>query len=146
MTHESSTERAWKSVTTPFAVDLFAVTQTAEGPFAVGGSGTVAAERSGGWEMVVDQGPAGKNRTLRAVDVTDDGTRVWFAGASGAIGMYDLERGRLYDYSYAKDVSAPGRPSPSPGPAAPSRSSSRTARARYCRSTSTASNRRTGRR
>ncbi|MFC7138673.1 WD40/YVTN/BNR-like repeat-containing protein [Halosimplex aquaticum] len=106
MTHETPSEQSWKSVATPFAVDLFAVAQSAEGPVAAGGSGTVVAERTDGWETVLEDGPGAKNRTLRSADVTDDGTRVWFAGASGAIGMYDLDRQRTYDYSYSKDISA----------------------------------------
>lgn len=106
MTHETTTEADWKSVTTPFSVDLNEVVATADGPFAVGGSGTIVANRGQGWETVVDAGPGAKNRTLRSVDVTADGTRIWFAGASGAIGMYDIEKRRVYDYSRPKDISA----------------------------------------
>lgn len=105
MTHDASADGTWKSVTTPVDVDLFAVTQTDETPVAVGGGGTIAAERSGGWEPVVEDGPGGNERTLRAVDATDDGRRVWVAGASGAIGVYDRRRERLFDYSHAEDSS-----------------------------------------
>lgn len=107
MAHETEpeTEYSWQSVTTPFSVDLYDVVQTDDGPFAVGGGGTLVANRGQGWETVVDSGPAGQSKTLRSIAVTDNETRLWFAGASGAIGMYDLIRNRTYDFSYSKDIS-----------------------------------------
>ncbi|WP_435095768.1 WD40/YVTN/BNR-like repeat-containing protein [Halarchaeum sp. P4] len=103
MTHtEPEGERPeWEPVDTPFDVDLFDVVQSAHGPYAVGASGTVAAKRTGDWTTVVESGPGAKNRTLRAADATDDGERVWFAGASGAVGAYDVTKGKKYDHSNA---------------------------------------------
>ncbi|MCU4802589.1 hypothetical protein OB920_19680 [Halobacteria archaeon HArc-gm2] len=106
MPHEAATDREWNSVTTPFDVDLRAVVQTNRGPFAVGGSGTVVANTGDGWEAVVTEGPGKQNRALSSIDVTADGDRVWYAGASGAIGMYDVANGEQYDFSYSKDISA----------------------------------------
>jgi hypothetical protein len=107
MPHETSgaAEQSWQSITTPFTVDLYSVVQTDDGPFAVGGGGTVVANRGQGWEPVVASGPADQNSTLRAIATTENGKRVWVAGASGAIGMYDLIRDRKYDFSYSKDIS-----------------------------------------
>ena len=107
MSHETDaeTDRSWQSVTTPFDVDLYDVVHADENPFAVGGSGTIVANRDEGWETVVSSGPAGQNSTLRSIATTEKGSRVWFAGASGAIGMYDTIRNRTYDFSYAKDIS-----------------------------------------
>lgn len=106
MPHEAASDPEWNSVTTPFDVDLYDVVQTADGPFAVGGSGTVVANGGDGWKPVVGEGPGKQNRTLQSIDVTADGGRVWYAGASGAIGMYDVANGKQYDFSYSKDISA----------------------------------------
>lgn len=107
MAHETDaeSERSWQSITTPFDADLYDVVHTDDGPFAVGGGGTIVANRSQGWEPVVESGPAGQNRMLRSIATTENGARVWVAGASGAIGAYDLIRDRMYDFSYAKDIS-----------------------------------------
>ena len=85
---------------TELSVDLYGVVQTVEGPYAVGGSGTLAADRGDGWEIVFDDGPATRQAQLRAVDVTDDGRRVWMVGSSGVIACYDVEQRRKFDYSY----------------------------------------------
>lgn len=106
MPHEAATDPEWNSVTTPFDVDLHDVVQTNRGPFAVGGSGTLVANTGDGWEAVVTEGPGKQNRALASIDVTADGDRVWYAGASGAIGMYDVANGEQYDFSYSKDISA----------------------------------------
>lgn len=106
MPHEAATDPEWKGVTTPFDVDLHDVVQTNDGPFAVGGSGTVVANSGNGWEVQVSEGPAKQNRALTSIDVTEDGGRIWYAGASGAIGTYEIEEGKQYDFSYSKDISA----------------------------------------
>ncbi|WP_435145855.1 WD40/YVTN/BNR-like repeat-containing protein [Halobaculum sp. P14] len=99
------TDAEWKPVYTPFSADLTDVVHAANGPYAVGTSGVVAGKRGGGWEAVVDTGPADNNSTLKAAAVTDDGRRVWFVGASGAIGAYDLDERRKYNYTYDGDAS-----------------------------------------
>lgn len=104
MPHSASDDPEWKPVPTAFDVDLFDVVQTADGPYAVGASGTLAANRGEGWEIVLEAGPAAENSTLESMAVTDDGARLWFVGASGVIGAYDVTTQRKHDYSYSGDV------------------------------------------
>jgi photosystem II stability/assembly factor-like uncharacterized protein len=89
----------WSEVASPTGKALNAATGSADGPFAVGGSGRVLARRSTGWEVVVKYGPTGQGNTLKAAGSSDDGQNVWFAGGSGAIGKYDVADERLTDYS-----------------------------------------------
>ena len=96
----------WRAVDTGLSIDLYGVVQTVEGPYAVGGSGTLAADRGDGWELVFDDGPATRQAQLRAVDVTDDGRRVWMVGSSGVIACYDVEQRRKFDYSYPDGMSS----------------------------------------
>ena len=89
----------WRTVGTETSVDLYGAVQTVEGPYAVGESGTLAADRGDGWEIVFDDGPATRQAQLSAVDVTDDGRRIWMVGSSGVIACYDVEQRRKFDYS-----------------------------------------------
>jgi|GEM_PF-499911 len=95
---------SWEAVTTPVDTTLNDVEQTARNNFAVGGAGVVVERTERGWEKVVDGGPTGNGSDLLGADVTDDGARLWFAGASGAIGEYDVETGNLVDHSAPNDV------------------------------------------
>lgn len=104
MPHEAENPPDWKPVPTPFDVDLHDAVQTAEGPYAVGASGTLAAKRDAGWQLLVESGPAAQNSTLTAVAATEGGERVWFVGASGAIGAYDVVEQRKHDYSSPGDA------------------------------------------
>lgn len=98
--------RPWQRVDTPVAVSLHDVAVTADGPCAVGNGGSVVARAADGtWGVVVENGPSARGRALRGVDVTDDGKRLWFAGASGAIGAYDLESGTRLDRSKPRGLS-----------------------------------------
>lgn len=73
------------------SVSLRDVAGSANGPVAVGETGAVVARAPDGtWGVVVEDGPGATGETLRAVATTDDGERVWFAGANGALGFYDL--------------------------------------------------------
>lgn len=90
----------WRVVGTPFDTSLFGVVQTVEGPYAVGSGGTLVADRGQGWELVLDDGPNTRDNQMRAVDVTDDGERVWMLGSSGAMACYDVGQQRKFDYSY----------------------------------------------
>jgi hypothetical protein len=96
----------WKVVETPFTNDLFEVVSTSRGPFAVGDGGIIAGNRGRGWEIITDDGPNVSQNQLRTLDVTDDGKRLWFAGSSGALGCYDVETNRKYDYSYPKEMTS----------------------------------------
>lgn len=94
----------------PVEDTLFDVAHTADGPYAVGESGTLIADRAsddGGWEVIVDAGPATKNNKLTAVSVTTDGKRIWFLGSSGSLGCFDVTTGKKYDYSFPKGMTSP---------------------------------------
>ena len=96
----------WAEVETPFGISLFDVAQTTEGPYAVGSGGTLVADRGDGWEVVFDDGPNTRDNQMRAMDVTDDGERVWLLGSSGAMACYDVEQRRKYDYSYPNEMTS----------------------------------------
>lgn len=99
-------EPEWQIVETSFENDLFEVVSTSRGPFAVGDGGIIAGDRGNGWEIITDDGPNVSQNQLRTLDVTDDGKRLWFAGSSGAIGCYDVETNRKYDYSYPNEMTS----------------------------------------
>ncbi|GAB7095878.1 hypothetical protein JCM30237_30320 [Halolamina litorea] len=94
----------WRVRDTRLDCDLHAVVHTVAGPHAVGGSGTLAADRGKGWQPLFDDGPATEGRQLRAIDVTDDGGRLWIAGADGSMACYDVRAGRRYDYGYPAEL------------------------------------------
>lgn len=97
----SAASSGWSEVTSsPTTKTLYGVANTVRGPHAVGKTGNIVARReSGDWEVVVDDGPAARSSSLRTVAVTDDYERIWFAGASGALGAYDVRDGLKYNYS-----------------------------------------------
>lgn len=92
------------SVESPTASTLYDVEHTAEGAYAVGAGGVVLERTVTGWQKVIDGGPTGNGNSLFGSDVTDDGKRLWFVGASGAIGEYDVKTGDLTDHSSPMDV------------------------------------------
>lgn len=98
-TTTDTTTAEWTAVDPPVEKTLNAVATTVVGPLAVGAGGKVVARRSDGWEVVVPAGPAAKRNTLTDAAVSSDGKRLWFAGGSGALGVYDVEQGRKYDYT-----------------------------------------------
>lgn len=95
----NSDAASWTQVDTPISGTLRDVADSAAGPCAVGAGGVVAGCGSDGWGIVVENGPAGQNATLHAVDATDDGRRLWFAGANGALGYYDHDEGVHRNFS-----------------------------------------------
>ena len=94
----------WTSVESPTGNTLHDVKYTAAGAYTVGGGGVVLERTTAGWQKVIDGGPTGNGNNLYGADVTDDGTRLWFVGSSGAIGEYDVETGNLNDRSAPMDV------------------------------------------
>lgn len=98
-------EQGWEVADVPITQPLYAVAQTANGPYAVGEEGIVL-ERvdDASWEVAVDDGPGGQNRTLYAAGATDDGGRLWFAGDSGALGALDVDDGTVYDFSEPEEI------------------------------------------
>jgi len=89
----------WHTAETDTTRTLHDVQDTLTNPFAVGDDGRVL-ERTGDgvWTTQIEDGAMGEGHNLFAADVTDDGRRLWFAGASGALGEYDVTTGTLIDY------------------------------------------------
>jgi photosystem II stability/assembly factor-like uncharacterized protein len=83
---------------------LYDVKYTQAGAYAVGSGGLVLERTETGWKKALDGGPTGNGNDLYGADVTDDGKRLWFVGASGAIGEYNVESGVLVDHSAPDDV------------------------------------------
>jgi len=100
----ASGDADWTAVESPTGNALHDVEYTAAGAYAVGGGGIVLDRTATGWTKIVDGGPTGNGNNLYGADVTDDGKRLWFVGASGAIGEYDVETGDLTDHSAPMDV------------------------------------------
>lgn len=95
----------WAEVESPVGTPLYDVVNTRNGPAAVGAKGFVIGRTpEGEWGILVENGPAGRSRALRAVDATDDGKRIWFAGDGGSMGFYDLESGERKDYSHGDQL------------------------------------------
>lgn len=82
-------------------VTLTGVVDTSTGFFACGHEGIIlnrTAPRT--WEKVLDGGPTGNGNSLYTCSTTDDGERLWFAGSSGAIGMFvNIKQNLGYEYS-----------------------------------------------
>ncbi|ELZ53732.1 MULTISPECIES: WD40/YVTN/BNR-like repeat-containing protein [Halorubrum] len=82
---------------------LHDVVSAAAGRFAVGGGGVLTTPGAHGWKTLRDGGPTGNGNDLYGASVTDDGERVWFVGASGAIGEYIPATDTLVDHSAPLD-------------------------------------------
>lgn len=98
-TAAASGSGGWTAVESPTTKSFTDVVMTTNGAYAVGASGNIATRESGSWRLVVDSGPANADNPLNSVDVTDDGRYIWFAGGSGALGMYDVETGKKYNHT-----------------------------------------------
>ncbi|WP_225335030.1 WD40/YVTN/BNR-like repeat-containing protein [Halomicrobium urmianum] len=94
----------WTAVESPTGNALHDVEYTSAGAYTVGGGGVVLERTETGWQKVLDGGPTGNGNDVYGADVTDDGRRLWFVGASGAIGEYDVVTGNLNDHSAPMDV------------------------------------------
>lgn len=97
-------EDGWTVAETPTGGTLYDVARTANSIYAVGTGGVVLRRDAAGWTKVLDGGPTGNGNDLYGADVTDDGEALWFVGASGAIGEYDVVSGVLDDHSAPMDV------------------------------------------
>jgi hypothetical protein len=100
----ASAQSAWTVAETPTVQPLYDAVHAGDGPYAVGGEGEVLRRADGGWEIVVEDGPGRRQRSLYTAATSDDGRRVWFAGDTGALGAYDVDEDRKYDYSYPAGV------------------------------------------
>ncbi|MFD1512762.1 hypothetical protein [Halomarina rubra] len=90
----------WGRASVPVSGTLYDVCDSANGPVVVGTGGVVLGRAAEEWGVVVEDGPAARGQTLRTVDATNDGERVWFAGAGGALGSVDLATGERSDHSH----------------------------------------------
>ncbi|NHN41445.1 hypothetical protein G9C85_07310 [Halorubellus sp. JP-L1] len=97
-------DSGWTMRESPTGNALYDVEETAAGVYAVGAGGVVLERTPKGYVTVLDGGPTGNGNSLYGADVTDDGDRLWFVGASGAIGELDVETGTLRDRSAPMDV------------------------------------------
>ncbi|MFC7166205.1 hypothetical protein [Halospeciosus flavus] len=90
-----------QEVASPTDGELRDVVSTVRGPVVIGPEGTVFAydDRTDEWEQFRGAGPGADPHELNALAVTDDGRRVWLAGAAGALGHLDLDRYRKTDYT-----------------------------------------------
>lgn len=95
----AESDSAWEEVPTPTGKTLTDVVHTTAGHVAVGESGDVLIRSGGEWQLAFDSGPNAANNPLFAVDVTDDGERVWMCGGSGALGAFDVTTGVKSDYT-----------------------------------------------
>lgn len=100
----------WTAVEVPDAAGertLRAVTASATGPVAVGDGGIVLQRVQDGWATPLERvrwdgrrAPGNDDPpSLRCADATMDGERVWFAGASGTLGVLDARSGRIRGHS-----------------------------------------------
>ncbi|MFC7199178.1 WD40/YVTN/BNR-like repeat-containing protein [Halospeciosus flavus] len=90
----------WYAIESPTTRTLHSVVETSDGPYAVGGSGTlVRRQDDGDWAVVFEDGPTARDNALYAAAATDDGQRIWFAGSSGSLGYYDVTTHEKHDYS-----------------------------------------------
>lgn len=85
----------------PIDGELRDVVSTVRGPVVIGPEGKVFAydERADEWEHFLGAGPGADPHELNALAVTDDGRRVWLAGAAGSLGHLDLDYYRKTDYT-----------------------------------------------
>ncbi|GAB6878124.1 hypothetical protein JCM17823_03980 [Halorubrum gandharaense] len=79
----------WHEAETPTTEQLHDVVHAEAGAVAAGEEGVVLRREGGEWRTVTEEGPSGDGNDLFAAGVSDDGERVWVAGASGAVGAYD---------------------------------------------------------
>ncbi|MFC7194930.1 hypothetical protein ACFQL4_10155 [Halosimplex aquaticum] len=95
----------WRAVESPVDGTYHDAAVTANGPCAVAAGGSVVARAADGtWGVIVENGPSARGETLSAVGATDDGQRIWFAGANGALGCYEVAAGRRLDRSDPQGV------------------------------------------
>ena len=85
-----TSERTWSVTSSPRVARLNGVESCGERAYSAGDHG-VLLERTGPsqWAAVFTAGPDGDGRSLFDLSLTDDGTRVWFCGVAGTLGVYD---------------------------------------------------------
>lgn len=91
--------RTWTQTQTSTTSTLHDVVSDAH-TYVVGSGGLLLERRDGSYGSLLETGVAGNSRDLRGVATTDDGRRVWVAGASGALGYYDVVNREMVDRSH----------------------------------------------
>jgi len=99
----TAVELDWAVVETQTDSTLHDVVAADAGRYAVGNGGNLLTQDGDLWRLVRQGGPTGNGNDLYGADVTDDGDRVWFVGASGAIGEYVPATDTLYNRSAPND-------------------------------------------
>lgn len=102
-TAAAAAENEWTVEPVETDSTLHDVVSADAGRFAVGDGGVLTAPGPDGWKTLRDGGPTGNGNDLYGASVTDDGERVWFVGASGAIGEYIPATDTLVDHSAPLD-------------------------------------------
>ena len=97
----------WTQAESPTAETLHDVGYALDGAYAVGEDGVLLQRDAGQWRVITDVGPDGNSDDHSGLDATDDGERVWFVGASGTIGEYDVTTGIVSSPEGPDDYSAP---------------------------------------
>ncbi|WP_254528334.1 hypothetical protein [Natrinema gelatinilyticum] len=90
---------AWEPADSPTSRTIHGVVHGQDGPYACGEGGLLLHRGGDGWRVLLERGPGVAENTLRSIAATDDGCRIWFAGDSGALGLYDVADGHLSDHS-----------------------------------------------
>ena len=104
----AAADSPWTTAETPVDATIHDVEYADGDAYAVAGGGVVIERQGSGeepdWTQVIGGGPTGNGNDLYGADPTDAGRGLWFVGASGAIGEYDVRRGVLDDHSAPDDV------------------------------------------
>lgn len=97
----------WSTAKAPKKAELTGVEFSGGTAFVSGKRGLLAErEASGEWEALFDAGATGNGRGLLDLSVTDDGSRVWFAGYSGTFGYYDRDADETKPHSAPYDITS----------------------------------------
>lgn len=98
---------SWASASVPVSKTLYDVTDSSAGLYAVGGGGKVL-NRTGteSWEVVIKNGPSSNGNTQYCCATTEDGKYLWFGGASGALGVYNVETGEITDHTAPNNMTS----------------------------------------
>lgn len=93
---------AWHAADSPTGSTLYDVVVSRAGVFAVGEDGVIVGRCHGIWERIDKDSPGLEvaGNTLYDAATPADGRNVWFAGSSGAIGVYEPKEQELLDYSH----------------------------------------------
>lgn len=94
----------WTLVRSATDNTIYDVAMTTDGAYAVAEGGLLLRRQQDTWEVVINDGPSSNGSDLFGLAVTGDGSTLWFVGASGAVGEYDVTTGSLTDHSGFMDV------------------------------------------